>query len=653
MSSLDRAVSTFFILISINCLAQDFEISGKVVDQETNQALPFANLQIEKTSIGTSTNAEGDFKLVVSSRYRSSTLLVSYIGYGIRKISLASYPSVQIIRLKAEDRQLREVVIMPDSSLLVFLREAYNSIEKNYALKPYEFEGFYRESLRIVDGKYLYFGEAQLVLQGSGYQFEEETGNAKIIKSRVNHFTSGDTLTNALYYGGPFLGVTGDLVKQKAGVLRPDKRKYEYHLIDVTRNEGKEVWIVGFKEKRGEESGKLFIEKESKAYLRTEVTLYNKDSLRNGLVSNVRHIKNTERGFYKRIGDKWFLNYVDVQQIDVNKGLDLKTVVTAEFVVNKVKADSVNLLSFNDRLGYTQIFSQIQDNFEEDFWKGTTVLVQDSTLQTQLEPYHTEQNRKELLEQATESLDGTAVQAIKKKKRPPLFLLLTRLGFTFGTQLLPYTVSNSDLSLSYLSGSNSLNFDRELNGTGFPFLLATELSIKLNRRWQIFYGSSTDLTNNYEFSSVQIGTRYSVLLNKKGRPTLMRPSLAYGIQQFGWSFPTFTNTEEILFANKMINTKELSFHVGERVSFIRPSISIDKKIGGLKLLYLNAGCYINLERQNRIILKDESGFFLFRGEQATSLAGSGALVTSNGQLLSTDPGWFNHLYLEMGVRWSF
>ncbi|MFN6089840.1 MAG: carboxypeptidase-like regulatory domain-containing protein, partial [Cyclobacteriaceae bacterium] len=77
MSSLDRAVSTFFILISINCLAQDFEISGKVVDQETNQALPFANLQIEKTSIGTSTNAEGDFKLVVSSRYRSSTLLVS------------------------------------------------------------------------------------------------------------------------------------------------------------------------------------------------------------------------------------------------------------------------------------------------------------------------------------------------------------------------------------------------------------------------------------------------------------------------------------------------------------------------------------------------------------------------------------------------
>ncbi len=651
MSSLDRAVSTFFILISINCLAQDFEISGKVVDQETNQALPFANLQIEKTSIGTSTNAEGDFKLVVSSRYRSSTLLVSYIGYGIRKISLASYPFVQIIRLKAEDRQLREVVIMPDSSLLVFLREAYNSIEKNYALKPYEFEGFYRESLRIVDGKYLYFGEAQLVLQGSGYQFEQETGNVRIIKSRVNHFVRGDTLRNALYYSGPFLGVNHDLVKQKASVLRPDKRKYEYYLIDVTRNEGKEVWIVGFKEKRGVESGKLFIEKDSKAYLRTEITEYNGDSLRNGL-GRLRHIKHTERAFYKKSNDKWFLNYVDVQQIDVNNALGLKTVVTAEFMVNKVKADSVDLLSFNERLSYTEVFSQIRDNFQEDFWKGTTVLVQDSTLQTQLEPYHTEANRTELMGQANEVLDKGMPQ-VKKNKAPLMLNLLTRIGFSFGTQLIPYSVGSSNLLLNYLSGSTSLNFDRRLDGTGFPLLLNAETSIKLSRRWQIFYGLSADLTNNYEFSSSHLGARYSVLLNKRGRPVLLRPSIVYGSHQFGWSFPSFTNPDRVLFANRMIHTKELSFHVGEKVRFLRSSVSLDKNIGARKWLYLNGGYYFTLNRENRISLKDESGSIFSRGEQSSPLDCSGALVMSNGQPLPMDPKWFNRIYLEIGVRLSF
>jgi hypothetical protein len=653
MSSLNRVISVLFILISVNCFGQDIEIKGKVIDKETNQALPFANLQIEKTNIGTSTNAEGDFKLVVSSRYRAAHLLISYIGYSTRKVALANASSVQTIRLQAEARQLREVIIMPDSSLWAFLREAYNNIDNNYTRKPYEFEGFYRESLRILNGKYLYFGEAQLLLQGSGYQFEEETGNVKIIKSRVNHFASGDTLRNALYYGGPFLGVSGDLVKQKSSVLKPDKRKYEYQLIDVTRNEGKEVWIVQFKEKRGEEIGKLFIEKDSKAYLRTEITQYNKDSLRNGLLSNVRNVKSTERGFYKKIGDKWFLNYVDIQQVDVNEGLDLRTVVTAEFVVNNVSADSINLLSFNERLGYTQVFSQIQDNFQEDFWKGTTVLVQDSTLQTQLEPYHTEQNRKALLGETTAVVNSNTSQSERKKKRPPLLLLLTRLGYGIGTQLLPYTVGSSTLSLSYFSGSSLLNFERTLDGVGFPLLLTTEASIKLNKRWQIFYGSSADITSNYEFSSNHVGARYSVLLNKRGRPALVRPSVIYGSHQFGWSFSSFANPEGILFANKMINTKELSFHVGEKVRFLRPSISIDKKIGGRKWLYLGVGYYITMERENRISLKDESGFLFSRSERSSSLDGSGIVITNNGQSLPADPKWFNQFYLDMGLRWSF
>lgn len=648
-------VSAAFFLISVGCFAQDFEIKGKVVDEQTNQALPFANLQIERTTMGTSSNAEGDFKLVIPSRYHSSNLQISYIGYASRKIPLENLTSAQIIKLKPENRQLKELVVMPDSSLLVFLREAYNSIDKNYTQNPYQLEGFYRESLRTEGGRYFYFGEAQLLIQGSGYQFEQELGNVKVVKSRVNHFASGDTLRNALYYGGLFVGVKCDLIKRRPTFLKPNKRKYEYHLIDVTANEGKEVWVVGFKEKNGEQRGKLFIEKESKAYLRAEVTDYNnKDSIGYGLSSKVRHIKNTKRVFYRKNQNRWFLNYADVQQTDFNRDLKLKTVVTGEFVVNKVQADSIKLLSFNDRLEYTQVFSQIKDNFQEDFWKGTTVLVPDSTLQTQLEPYHTERNRKALLAKTTDTFDEKVTKAEpKKKKHPQRVLLLTRLGFSIGTQLIPYNVAPSNLSLNYSSGLSSFNFDRRLNGVGFPLLLSTEFSVKLSRRWQVFYGSSADLSSGYEFLSRQLGLRYTLLINKKGRPVLLRPSIAYGSQELGWSFPTFSNPDGVLFANKTIRTKELSFGVGERVRFLRPSISIDKKINGLKWVYINVGCYLPLERDNRIFLKDESGFFLFRGQESASLEGSGGVVTVDGQQLPTDPKWFNQLYIEMGVRWSF
>ncbi|MCX8491227.1 MAG: hypothetical protein ORN54_09190, partial [Cyclobacteriaceae bacterium] len=134
---------------------------------------------------------------------------------------------------------------------------------------------------------------------------------------------------------------------------------------------------------------------------------------------------------------------------------------------------------------------------------------------------------------------------------------------------------------------------------------------------------------------------------------LLRPSVVYGSHQIGLSFSSFANPDGLLFASKTITTKELSFHVGESVRFLRPSISIDKKIDGLKWLYLNAGYHLSLHRQNTISLKDESGFFLFRGERSTSLDASGAVVTSNGQPLPSDPKWFSPLYLEVGVRWSF
>ncbi|MFM8833123.1 MAG: hypothetical protein ACKOEV_05760, partial [Cytophagales bacterium] len=87
--------------------------------------------------------------------------------------------------------------------------------------------------------------------------------------------------------------------------------------------------------------------------------------------------------------------------------------------------------------------------------------------------------------------------------------------------------------------------------------------------------------------------------------------------------------------------------------FLRPFISIDKKMNGLKWVYINVGCYLTLERENRIFLKEESGFFLFRGQESTSLEGSGGVVKVDGQPLPPDPKWFNQLYVEMGMRWAF
>ena len=57
---------TFLVLLSLsihNLLAQKGDLTGKVIDKEINDVLPFANVQVKGTTIGTTTDFEGIYSL--------------------------------------------------------------------------------------------------------------------------------------------------------------------------------------------------------------------------------------------------------------------------------------------------------------------------------------------------------------------------------------------------------------------------------------------------------------------------------------------------------------------------------------------------------------------------------------------------------------
>lgn len=59
-------------------------ISGKVIDKKTNEELPFANVFLKNSKQVTTTDIEGNFKLVVkdiSDSVYPDTLVVQYVGY--------------------------------------------------------------------------------------------------------------------------------------------------------------------------------------------------------------------------------------------------------------------------------------------------------------------------------------------------------------------------------------------------------------------------------------------------------------------------------------------------------------------------------------------------------------------------------------------
>src|ERR1700757_3105447 len=67
-----------FIFICGNIFSQ-YTITGKVFDAETKEPIPFATLLLKGTTVGTSTDFDGNFNITTDKE--SDSLLVAYIGY--------------------------------------------------------------------------------------------------------------------------------------------------------------------------------------------------------------------------------------------------------------------------------------------------------------------------------------------------------------------------------------------------------------------------------------------------------------------------------------------------------------------------------------------------------------------------------------------
>ena len=108
MKSLLAAVC---LLFSFAILGQ-VSITGKIVEEGTGEALPFATILIEGTNIGTTTNLDGFFSLLDLPN-KKVTLKVSYVGYEnlLLEYDPNNPPEKLSISLKPLSNQLEEVVV--------------------------------------------------------------------------------------------------------------------------------------------------------------------------------------------------------------------------------------------------------------------------------------------------------------------------------------------------------------------------------------------------------------------------------------------------------------------------------------------------------------------------------------------------------------
>ncbi|WP_047247199.1 TonB-dependent receptor [Maribacter thermophilus] len=101
------------LVLSQWCLAQTGTISGKMMDGEFNDVLPFANVLIKGTTVGASSDFDGIYSLEVEPG--TYTVVFSYLGYTSKEITgvvVEADKTVEVnVTLEPASSQLDEVVV--------------------------------------------------------------------------------------------------------------------------------------------------------------------------------------------------------------------------------------------------------------------------------------------------------------------------------------------------------------------------------------------------------------------------------------------------------------------------------------------------------------------------------------------------------------
>jgi len=147
------------------------ELKGKVADFLTYQPIESASVYLENTTIGSITNADGNFVLKVPQQHLQDTLVISSIGYKSFKVVINEFENGSDIFLEEDVASLDEVVIVADPRPTTgngIVQKAIEKLPKNLPEQPYLQKGFLRHKERNKK-EYKWLIESAITIYDSSY----------------------------------------------------------------------------------------------------------------------------------------------------------------------------------------------------------------------------------------------------------------------------------------------------------------------------------------------------------------------------------------------------------------------------------------------------------------------------------------------------
>ena len=284
----------YWILFACSLSAQaQFQLNGIVKDAATAKVLPFASIV---TPSGNNTIADVDGKFTISSITPINEFSISYIGYDKKRILIEKEKTFYLVSLQQNTNNLQEVIIPRENPAVAIIRKTIALKDQNNPQKrvtTFEFKCY--NSLVItanpdsISAKIdtLITSKNSVKADSSNYKFKKmiqkqhlfQTEKVSLYQYKNNHLK--ETILGSKMAGlkQPIYEILGFKLqsfsiydsnyelfetKYNSPIANDAIKEYKYQLLDSTAIEGRNVYLIHFKNKKKNKSqgleGVLYID---------------------------------------------------------------------------------------------------------------------------------------------------------------------------------------------------------------------------------------------------------------------------------------------------------------------------------------------------------------------------------------------------------
>lgn len=222
-------------------------ISGKIVDDQTNEALPAAHVIIKGTYQGTIANVDGEYTLKIESF--PATIVVRFLGYeSLEQEITASHEGPLDFRLKEAFLELEEITVTGEDPAISIMKEVIRRKQIwRSNLDTYQVDAYSRQQI-LKDTTIV-----SIVESISEAFWDRKRGSREVLKSKrqTANIEGSDNFAGVSYLPN-FYDDNLDIVEfDVVGITHPDALKYyNFELVGFSKLDDNVVFEIEVSSKR-------------------------------------------------------------------------------------------------------------------------------------------------------------------------------------------------------------------------------------------------------------------------------------------------------------------------------------------------------------------------------------------------------------------